>query len=925
MQLHDSSDGRREEIGHFLRNAEALSIGRAARQRLRWFLYALDHGNDPREVGKHFGISPSTFRRWLKRFDPADPQSLEEKSRRPHTIREPDTLPEVVALIREYRMRFPTMGKEHIQEALAKEHGITLSPSTIGRVIRRERFFFANTLSHLHKRGPETPPKPSAATGAGSTIIGLLLFAVTAATFLLWTPQADAAVSTSFQLFSAFPNEATETPAASTNFQLNEGGITWHSTPLVGSNFQIVAAPPASSSSSAASSSSETPLPENRGGRRLPIIPPPRKAAPPLPGAKPAAPAAPEEEVPAPVIPPPGEAASSVPARYPPTPIRYRSPLLPVVVPPPMPEKIRETLPELRSASSAATAPVKLPPRRGKEPPWPVCPAERAGGLALDLLLFLLGLACGICIATGTGKPKKSGKAGGGRKRKRVLWNLILLATVAATFLLAGRAIAATTAPNTHVYNGHLLNSSGNAITTSHKIRFSYWKSADYVSTDTTSTGAINAGATNYASWNEVHTVTPDSQGYFSVRLGSGTSLPSLANYTAAELQSLYLQIEVKSASAADTSYELLDVDANNAAADRSPILSVPFALNADRVDQRDVGTGSGSIPFLQTGGLLPVSVIPDGTNQNVFVIDKDATSSTDITLTFGGTIAKRLWYDAATTRFNFDDDLHTTGNFTASGTFKVTGTATFGSTVRVNTVTYTFPYSDGASSGKVLKTSGAGQLSWSDDTAVGTGLAYGDAKSYFVDDGGDSMTGALLIQTKANGSAATADAGLQLEVVGTASGDHLHAQSLLTTSGTLTVVGAATFKSTLKLNGVTYTFPTSDGAQSGKILKTNGAGQLTFGNAGRSSGSILGLRPDYPNVAYFGSGAASVGTLSLRYSSGSEVTNHYRWQTTRTSNQHQWISTQIRLPDTFSTWEASKPLELRYRTNSGYITAYML
>src|SRR3989338_2726630 len=280
--------------------------------------------------------------------------------------------------------------------------------------------------------------------------------------------------------------------------------------------------------------------------------------------------------------------------------------------------------------------------------------------------------------------------------------------------------------------------------------------------------------------------------------------------------------------------------------------------------------------------------MIPDGTNQSAFIIDKDGTSSTDITLTFGGALAKRLWYDAATTRFNFDDDLAVTGNLTASGTLTVAGAATFGSTVRVNSVTYTFPYSDGAGSGKVLKPSGAGQLSWSDDPTVGTGLAYGDAKSYFVDDSGDSMTGALLIQTKANGSAATADAGLQLEVVGTASGDHLHAQSLLTTSGALTVVGAATFKSTIRLNGVTYTFPTSDGAASGKILKTNGAGALVWGIGGRSGGAILGLRPAYPNVAYFGSGANAVGPLSLRYSSGSEVTNHYRWQTTRTSNQHQ-------------------------------------
>lgn len=936
MQLPEFHDQRREDIERLRRNAPALALSRAARQRLEWFLYAIDHDDDVAAASAAFAISASTFRRWLKRFDPENPRSLEEKSRRPHALREPDTLPEIVELIRAYRLREPTMGKERIAEALIKEHGVALSPSTIGRVIARERFFFANTLSHLHKRAPEALPDQSESTGINGAATSILLAVASLATFFAGTSHADAAVSTSFQLYDAFPNETTEGPADSASFSLNEGGTTWTGKPLVGTSFQIVTAPPASSSSSAASASSEAEGPTQGGGGRRgrhPTIPPPR--TPELPPTKPAAPEEPtirpqperphRAEEPMPLPPPP--ALEEVQPIAPALPTRVADfysffeavdplcPICPLPPPPAIERQPEETIscpqvPEMEIVRPAAPAvPGTIP--------W-----------IIGLSLFLFGIIIGIA-AHRLYRPVR--KNGAGRRRSTraqstlLLRCLTALAAGAATILLIGQALAAATVPNTHVYNGHLLNSAGTAITTAHKIRFSYWKSADFVSTDTTSAGAINTGATNYASWNEVHTVTPDSNGYFSVRLGSGTSLPSLATFAAAELQSLYLQVEVKSASAADTAYEVLDVDGNNTAADRSPVLSVPFALNADRVDQRDVGTGSGSIPFLQTGGLLPVSMIPDGTNQNTFIIDKDGTSSTDIALTFGGTLAKRLWYDAATTRFTFDDDLHTTGNFTASGTLKVTGAAIFGSTIHFNNVTYTFPYSDGASSGKVLKTNAAGHLSWSDDTAVGTGLAYGDAKSYFVDDGGDSMTGALLIQTKANGSAATADAGLQLEVVGAASGAHLHAQDRLTSSGTIKVTGAATFGSTVNLGGVAYTFPTSDGAGSGKLLKTNGAGQLVWGNAGRSSGAALGLRPMYPNVAYFGSGAAAIGTLSLRYSSGGEVTNHYRWQSTRTSNQHQWISTQIRLPDTFSSWEASKPVELRYRTNSGYITTYML
>lgn len=61
--------------------------------------------------------------------------------------------------------------------------------------------------------------------------------------------------------------------------------------------------------------------------------------------------------------------------------------------------------------------------------------------------------------------------------------------------------------------------------------------------------------------------------------------------------------------------------------------------------------------------------------------------------------------------------------NVDLPGTLDVTGNATFDSTLTINTVTYTFPASDGAS-GQALTTNGSGTLSWtsaggaSDETA---------------------------------------------------------------------------------------------------------------------------------------------------------------------------------------------------------------
>ncbi|PIR51551.1 hypothetical protein COU78_00640, partial [Candidatus Peregrinibacteria bacterium CG10_big_fil_rev_8_21_14_0_10_49_24] len=74
-----------------------------------------------------------------------------------------------------------------------------------------------------------------------------------------------------------------------------------------------------------------------------------------------------------------------------------------------------------------------------------------------------------------------------------------------------------------------------------------------------------------------------------------------------------------------------------------------------------------------------------------------------------------------------------------------------------------------------------------------------------------------------------------KLEVIGTISGTVLHAQDLLRSSGSLIVEGATTLHgaltlgSTVAIGGVTYTFPTSDGSASGKVLKTDSSGQLSW------------------------------------------------------------------------------------------------
>ncbi|MDD5025826.1 MAG: hypothetical protein PHH13_00450, partial [Candidatus Peribacteraceae bacterium] len=329
--------------------------------------------------------------------------------------------------------------------------------------------------------------------------------------------------------------------------------------------------------------------------------------------------------------------------------------------------------------------------------------------------------------------------------------------------------------------------------------------------------------------------------------------------------------------------------------------------------------------------------------------------------------------------------ELHAQDRLTSSGTLSVTGAASLQSTVRINGVTYTFPYGDGAASGRVLATNAAGQLSWANVNSLSTGFltqTHGDNR--YVNVAGDTMTGALKVRANISGATLRVDGGSDLwgnlsvsgttildgsvgigitapeqklhiggghllldnnqeirfkdsngiqrtiveldenndvwyggsmtgsvifagggeyterfriddngnvafdtnvlfvnvandrvgigtttpetalEVIGTASGSELHAQDRLTSSGTLSVTGAASLQSTVRINGVTYTFPYGDGAASGRVLATNATGQLSWANVNSlATGFLTQTNADarYVNVA----GDTMTGALKVR------------------------------------------------------------
>ena len=114
--------------------ARIKPVSREVQNRIKWFDYYHSHGENARLTCRHFGISPQTFYRWLRRYDPYHPQTLESHSHRPKRVRQPTYSTEQIEAVRRMREQYPRWGKDKLQ-VLLKKQGYQLSASTIGRIL----------------------------------------------------------------------------------------------------------------------------------------------------------------------------------------------------------------------------------------------------------------------------------------------------------------------------------------------------------------------------------------------------------------------------------------------------------------------------------------------------------------------------------------------------------------------------------------------------------------------------------------------------------------------------------------------------------------------------------------------------------------------------------------------------------------------
>lgn len=130
--------------GHILPGAERINnwanrmgcLTTKAKQRLKVVDWHKNHGENISRTSRHFFLGRNTFKRWLKRFRQKGALGLEDRSRRPHNLRQPTTPTEIVIAILKTRRENPTWSKYKIHAYLKKQE-INISESSIARILKR--------------------------------------------------------------------------------------------------------------------------------------------------------------------------------------------------------------------------------------------------------------------------------------------------------------------------------------------------------------------------------------------------------------------------------------------------------------------------------------------------------------------------------------------------------------------------------------------------------------------------------------------------------------------------------------------------------------------------------------------------------------------------------------------------------------------
>ena len=114
---------------------QATELSREAAKRLKWFDYYYSRNQNARLTCRYFGVSPQTFYRWKRRYDPRHLGSLEDRPHRPKHLRQATASTELVEAVLKLREKHPRWGKEKLSKLLAEQE-FRVCASMVGRILR---------------------------------------------------------------------------------------------------------------------------------------------------------------------------------------------------------------------------------------------------------------------------------------------------------------------------------------------------------------------------------------------------------------------------------------------------------------------------------------------------------------------------------------------------------------------------------------------------------------------------------------------------------------------------------------------------------------------------------------------------------------------------------------------------------------------
>ncbi|MFC1600310.1 hypothetical protein ACFL3T_04750 [Patescibacteria group bacterium] len=308
---------------------------------------------------------------------------------------------------------------------------------------------------------------------------------------------------------------------------------------------------------------------------------------------------------------------------------------------------------------------------------------------------------------------------------------------------------------------------------------------------------------------------------------------------------------------------------------------------------------------ILALGGMTTTAYAQaeDLVNTESFFIIDDGADNTDIQLQFGDILGEILEFNRTNNRFEFTDDLYiqgtleSTGDLTVGGNIITSGTvdgvdvSDLSSTVTTNTGDITTlqgqSHNQNTDTGTtsnlfMLDNAGAeGNIDLQFGSSIGERIRWDDTADIF------SISAPLYIDGT-------------LEVNGNIDfNQNLATEMVLDQGGAFpgTPVKGQTFYRT-DLNS----FYIYDGSVWEELAANGPEAESIF------------LSPNYPHVTFFPDTSDNTGQLTY-YFDDANIENAYKWTTSKNTIQDYDVKVRIQVPDNFADWDATTPIEFKYRT----------